>query len=426
LTPRLPDSPPGDAAGKSTPVGKFTLAGRPTAAFIDLDTLGENFSKYAGSLGPGRELVGVVKAEAYGHGARETAAAFVRAGAGWLAVATVEEGEDLRRTAGDGPAAGGGPAVEGLPGEVRILVMSGASPRLAPRVVAADLDAVIWDAAQAEALSAAATSVSRTARVHLKVDSGMRRLGIPPGEAADFLRRAGAMPGLEVTGLMSHLARADEDDGGPPTRAQFEVVQSLTEELKAAGLLPPIVHTANSAGGLNFPDAPGGLSRAGIALYGCPPPQAPDIGLRPAMTLKSGLIQVKEVAAGEAIGYGGTYRRSAPGRIAIVPIGYADGYPRLLSNRADALVRGKRVPLAGRVSMDMIALDVTDAGDVAAGDEAVLIGGQGEGRITFEELAARTQTISYEIMSGVGVRVPRVFCREGRVVGVRALGGAGS
>lgn len=411
MTAGLPDSPPGpeDAAGK------FTLTGRPTAAFIDLDTLGENFSKYASSLGSGRELAGVVKAEAYGHGARETAAAFVRAGAGWLAVATVEEGEDLRRSAGSGP-----------PGEVRILVMSGASPRLAPRVVAADLDAVIWDTDQAEALSEAATSVSRTARVHLKVDSGMRRLGIPPGEVADFLRRAGAMPGLEATGLMSHLARADEDDGGPPTRAQFEVVRSLTEELKVAGLLPPIVHTANSAGGLNFPDALGGLSRAGIALYGCPPPQAPGIGLRPAMTLKSALIQVKEVAAGEAIGYGGTYRRSASGRIAIVPIGYADGYPRLLSNRADALVRGKRVPLAGRVSMDMIALDVTDAGDVAAGDEAVVIGGQGEERITFEELAARTQTITYEIMSGVGVRVPRVFCREGRVVGVRALGGAGA
>ncbi len=423
MTPGLPDSPPGlpvSPPGIGDAAAKFTLAGRPTAAFIDLDTLGDNFKKYASALGPDRELAGVVKAEAYGHGARETAAAFVRAGAGWLAVATVEEGEDLRRSAV------GGSVADGLPGEIRILVMSGVSPRLASRVAAADLDAVIWSAAQAEALSAAAVSVSRTARVHLKIDSGMGRLGISPGEAVDFLRRAGAMPGLEVVGLMSHLARADEDEGGTATQAQFDVVRALTEELRAASLLPPILHTANSAGGLNFPDAPGGLARAGIALYGCPPPQAPDIGLRPAMTLKSALIQVKEVTAGEAIGYGGTYRRSAPGRIAIVPIGYADGYPRLLSNRADALVRGERVPLAGRVSMDMIALDVTEAGDVAVGEEAVLIGGQGEERITFEELAARTRTISYEIMSGVGVRVPRVFCREGRVVDVRVLGGMGA
>ncbi len=384
-------------------------AGRPTAAFIDLGALQENFRALRSFAGSGRDVLAVVKAEAYGHGGREAASAFVEAGAGWLGVATAEEGEALR-------------SVAGVPEGTRILVMSGAYPDLAPRLVAADLDAVVWDAAQIEALAAAGAAAGRPARIHLKVDSGMRRLGIAPGEAANLLRRARAMPGLEVAGLMSHLARADEEDGEEPTRAQLEIVRSLIETL--GDLLPPAVHCANSAGGLMYPDAPGGLVRAGIALYGAPPAHAKGIGLRPAMTLKSAIVSLKEVSAGEAVGYGGTYRRSSAGRIAVVPIGYADGYPRLLSNRADALVRGSRVPVAGRVSMDMLTLDVSGLAGAAVGDEVILIGAQGDEAVPCEELAGRAHTISYEILSRIGLRVPRVFFRGGRIAGSRMLGGA--
>ena len=410
MTVGLPDPVPeiADVAGDLLP------AGRPTAAFIDLGALQENFRALRSFAGSGRDVLAVVKAEANGHGGREAASAFVEAGAGWLGVATAEEGEALRSGAGV-------PAGAGLSEGTRILVMSGAYPDLAPRLIAADLDAVVWDAAQAEALAAAGAAAGRPARIHLKVDTGMRRLGVAPGEAADLLRRARAMPGLEVAGLMSHLARADEEDGGEPTRAQLEILGSLIEAL--GDLLPPKIHCANSAGALMYPDAPGGLVRAGIALYGAPPAHAKGIGLRPAMTLKSAIVSLKEVSAGEAVGYGGTYRRSSAGRIAVVPIGYADGYPRLLSNRADALVRGRRVPVAGRVSMDMLTLDVSGLTDAAVGDEVVLIGAQGDEAVPCGELAGRAHTISYEILSRIGLRVPRVFFRGGRIAGSRMLGG---
>ncbi len=403
MTVGLPDPVPELADADLLP------AGRPTAAFIDLGALQENFRALRSFAGSGRDVLAVVKAEAYGHGAAEAASAFVEAGAGWLGVATAEEGEALRGGAG-------------VPEGARILVMSGAYPNLAPRLIAADLDAVIWDAAQAEALAAAGAAAGRPARIHLKVDSGMRRLGIAPGEAAEFLRKARAIPGLEVAGLMSHLARADEEDGEEPTRAQLEIVRSLIETL--GDLLPPVVHCANSAGGLMYPEAPGGLVRAGIALYGAPPAHAKGTGLRPAMTLKSAIVQLRKVSAGEAVGYGGTYRRSSAGRIAVVPVGYADGYPRILSNRAEALVRGRRVPVAGRVSMDMLTLDVSGLADAATGDEVVLIGAQGDEAVSCEELAGRAHTISYEILSRIGLRVPRVFFRGGRIAGSRMLEGA--
>ncbi|MEE9276213.1 MAG: alanine racemase [bacterium] len=389
--------------------GGVPSAGR-TAAYIDLDALSENLAAVRGRLGPGRETLAVVKAEAYGHGAPEAAEAFLRGGARLLGVATVEEAAALRAFSKEGPLA-----------RASILVMSGAAPAEAPRIAAFDLEAAVWDIAQVEALSAAARAAGRRLRLHLKVDSGMGRLGAAPAEAADFLRAAAAMEGIEVAGLMSHLAQAEEEGGEAPTRAQFEVIRDLAGDLRAKGLLPPLLHCANSAGGLLFPDAPGEIVRAGIALYGCPPAAAEGVTLRPAMRWRSAVIQVREIAAGAPVGYGGAYRRSTPGRIAVVSAGYGDGYPRLLSNRGDALVGGRRVPVAGRVSMDMLTLDVSGLDEVRAGDEAVLLGAQGEERIRAEELADRAETIPYEILCGVGGRVPRVFVRDGREAGRRTL-----
>ncbi|MBT4094833.1 MAG: alanine racemase [Nitrospinaceae bacterium] len=393
-------------------LGEYSTESRPTVAFVDLVALADNFKCLDDLIGTGREVLAVVKAEAYGHGAPEAAAAFVGAGARWLAVATVEEGEALI-----------GGSAPGLLDEVRVLVMSGSLPQLASRIASGGFEAVVWDMAQAEALAAAATSAGRLARVHVKIDSGMHRLGIPPGEAPDFFRRLGDMAGVEATGLMSHLAQADEEGGGEPTREQFAIVRALMSELEADGLLPPTIHTANSAGGISYPDAPGTLVRCGIALYGCPPQGEGGAPLRAALTLKSALIQIKDVPAGEAIGYGGTWRMKKPGRIAVVPVGYADGYPRILSSRADVLVRGQRVPIAGRVSMDMITVDVSEIEDAVVGDEVILIGTQGDETIPCEALATLSHTITYEILSRLGHRVPRVFFEAGGVAGHRIIGG---
>ncbi len=285
---------PNQLSHTSLPYMNFVPGGRPTASLVDLDALSGNFRALQSTVGPDRDLLAVVKAEGYGHGAVESAQAFIGAGAEWLGVATVEEGEDLRSplTSEDASRYGG----------VRILVMSGATPALAPRMVSANLDAVVWDFDQAEALSAAGRSAGRRARLHLKVDSGMHRLGVAPGEAPEFLRKAAALDSVEVVGLMSHLARADEADGEKPTRAQFEVIHALMDDLRGRRLLPPMVHCANSAGGLAFPDAPGQLVRAGIALYGSLPASARDVEVRPAMTLRSAVIQVKDVPAGGPVG----------------------------------------------------------------------------------------------------------------------------
>jgi alanine racemase len=397
---------------------KFSPGGRPAAALIDLDVLSGNYQAVQAAVGPERELLAVVKAEGYGHGTVESAQAFIDAGAAWLGVATVEEGEALRNALTSEDA--------GRYGEVRILVMSGASPELAPRIVSANLDAVVWDLNQVEALSAAGGAAGRLVRIHLKVDSGMHRLGVTPGDAPEFLRKTAALDRVEVEGLMSHLAQADEESGENPTRAQFEVILALIDDLRGQGLLPPMVHCANSAGGLVYPGAPGQLVRAGIALYGSLPAAARGVEVLPAMTLRSAVIQVKDVPAGGTVGYGGTYRRTGAGRIAVVAFGYADGYPRILSNRAEALLWGKRVPVVGIVSMDMLTVDVTDLADAQIGDEVVLLGAQGGEAVSGEELASRAHTISYEIFTGVGLRVPRIFFRDGRAVSSRLLGGGSS
>jgi len=397
----------GPAAGASL------RPGMRTALFVDLDVLSQNYRTVTEAAG--REVMAVVKAEAYGHGSVEAARAFRRAGARWLCVASVEEAEALRS-----PGAEEG---EGGTRGARILLMSGVLPGCAPRIAALGLDAAVWDMAQAEALSAASEALGRRAAIHLKVDAGMGRLGIAPGEAADFLRRVSALRGVEAAGLMSHLSRADEEWGGGETRRQFAVVRSVAEALRAESLLPPILHCANSAGGILFPEAPGGLVRAGIALYGCPLGPARKAPVRLAVTWKAAIIQVKPIAAGAPVGYGGIYRRKTAGTIAVLAAGYADGYPRLLSNRGEAVLRGKRVPVAGRVSMDMLTLDVTGLEGVRMGDAAVLLGGGDGEAVSMDDLASRAETIPYEILCGISPRVPRVYMREGRCVGFRVLGG---
>lgn len=387
-------------------------SGYRNAVFVDLDVLVQNYRNLTNPL-LSQEALAVVKTEAYGHGGVEVARAVYGAGARWFGVAAVEEAEALRADPllrlEDGPAA------------ARILVMSGALADNARRLVEAHCDAAVWDAEQVAGLARAAVGLGRKARLHVKVDSGMGRLGVRPAEAADFIRKASRTAGVEVVGLMSHLARADEEEaeGKAATRGQIGEMEGLAGALRERGLLPPRVHMANSAGALNYPETPGDLVRLGIALYGASPQFSGETRVRSAMRWVARVLQVKTIGAGQPVGYGGTYRRSAAGRVAVAAAGYGDGYPRILSSRADALIGGVRAPLAGRVSMDMLALDVSEVEGVAQGDEVVLLGEQGDGAIPCAELASRAETIPYEIMCGVGSRVPRIYLRESRVTHVR-------
>ncbi len=387
-------------------------SGYRNAVFIDLDILIQNYKNLT-SLLVSQEPFAVVKAEAYGHGGVEVARALYESGARWFGVATVEEAESLRaarnREEGDGFA------------DARILVMSDTLAYNAGRLIEADCDVAVWHMEQIEGLASAARVAGRKARVHVKVDTGMGRLGLRPAEAVDFFERTSREERVEVAGLMSHFARADEEDGEAATGAQIREMEALIHALGEKNLLPPCVHMANSAGLLNYPQAPGNLVRLGIALYGSSPQFSKSVTLQCAMTWVARVLQVKEMDAGRPVGYGGTYERNSPGRIAIVAAGYGDGYPRILSNRADALACGLRVPVAGRVSMDMLALDVTNIESVAPGDEVVLLGEQGGGAVSCGELADRAETIPYEIMCGVGMRVPRIYLRGGRVTHVRKL-----
>ena len=384
-------------------------AGYRNALFIDLDILTRNYKNLT-SLLVSREPFAVVKAEGYGHGGVEVARTVYEAGARWFGVAAVEEAEALRAAdAGDGFT------------DARILVMSDTLAYNAKRLVEADCDAAVWRMEQIEGLAVAARGAGGKARIHVKVDTGMGRLGLRPPEAVDFIERASREEGVEVAGLMSHFARADEEEGGVATGEQIHEMEALIHTLREKNLLPPHVHMSNSAGLLNYPHAPGNLVRLGIALYGSSPQFSESVALKSAMTWVARVLQVKEIDAGQPVGYGGTYERNSPGRIAMVATGYGDGYLRVLSNRADALVGGVRVPVAGRVSMDMLALDVTKIENIAPGDQVVLLGEQGDGAVSCEEMADRAETIPYEIMCGVGVRVPRVYFQEGRVTHVRKL-----
>lgn len=363
---------------------------RPVWAEIDLGAIRHN-------LGCLRDVAGVpvmavVKADGYGHGAVRVAEAALEAGAERLAVAAVEEGAELRRA--------------GI--EATVHLLSEPPPTAAAHVVELGLVPTVYTSAWVDALGEAAARAGRDVQVHLKVDTGMHRVGASPDESLDLARRIATTSGLHLEGVWTHLAVADEA-GHPGTSRQLELFDSVLKELDGAGLRPEITHAANSAGALGLPEARHDLVRVGIALYGIlPTPASPDPGLRPAMSLKARVSYVKRVAAGERLSYGLTYEVVRESTIATVPLGYADGFPRALSNRGRALVHGRPVGVAGTVTMDQILLDCADL-PVEVGDEVVLLGRQGDHEITANDVAQLLGTIGYEVVCGVGKRVPRVY-----------------
>ncbi len=369
---------------------------RRALARVDLGAIERNCVRLRSAAG-GRAgqvaLCAVVKANAYGHGSVPVARAALAGGADWLAVATAEEAAELR-------AAGV---------EARLLLMGALSAEELPLALEADADLVAWRASFVEALRHAART--RTIRVHVKLDVGMGRLGTR--DADELLRIAGqvrAAPGLELAGAMTHLPCADEDPA--VTRAHVERFGAFGERLRALGPERLVLHAANSAATLGVPESRLDMVRCGVAVYGLDPFGVdPAVhGLEPALELRS--YALKPLEPGQSVGYGSTFTASAPTWIATLPIGYGDGWRRAFSDNAEVLIGGRRHPLVGRVSMEYVTVDVgPDPGGIAEGDEAVLIGRQGEERILAEELARRIDTINYEITTALTARPTRVHER---------------
>ncbi|MBM3674666.1 MAG: alanine racemase [Actinobacteria bacterium] len=367
---------------------------RPTWVEVDLGAIRENVVELARIAAPAR-LLTVVKADGYGHGAVPVARAALDAGAWGLGVALVEEGTTLRAAGIDAP----------------VLVLSEPPPAAAPVVVSAGLTPTVYTTGGIDALAkAVADAGAGPFEVHLKVDTGMHRVGAAPGEALALARRVAEHAELRLDALWTHLAIADESDD-PYTHAQLARFDAVLAALDEAGLRPPLVHAANSAGLLAFPESRRDLVRAGIAAYGIPPAPAMSecARLRPALSLKARVTHVKELPAGARLSYGLRYSLTTPSWIATVPIGYADGVPRRLAAAGgEVLLRGRRRRIAGTITMDQLMVDM--GGDpVAVGDEVVLIGRQDGECVTAEEWAERLDTIAYEIVCGIGGRVPRTY-----------------
>lgn len=384
----------------TSPTAAPTPAPWRAQARVDLDAVRANVTalrRHAGSA----EVMVVVKADGYGHGMIPVARAALAGGATWLGAAVLEEALTLR-------AAGIGPD------DARVLcwlLTPGAD--LAP-AVAADVDLsanAVW---AVEQIGAAAEATGREARLHLKVDSGLGRGGAAAADWADVVDAAlkeQAAGRVRVVGLWSHLACADEP-GHPSIAAQVAAFTDAVADAERAGVRPEVRHLANSAGTVTLPEAHFDLVRPGIAAYGFSPvPQLGDsaaFGLRPAMTLAARLALTKRVPAGHGVSYGHTYLTERATTLGIVPVGYADGIPRTASSRGPMLVGGQRVPIAGRVCMDQVVLDLGDL-EVAAGDEVLLFGPGDAGEPTVQEWADLLGTITYEIVTGIGARVPRVY-----------------
>lgn len=362
---------------------------RPTVIRIDLDAIRHNMRVLKPSTA---EVMAVVKGDAYGHGAIRVARTALEAGATWLGVALVEEGLALREARIDAP----------------VLVLSEFPPGSEKEALAAGLTPALYTDAGLVALAGAAESLGISPAAHVKVDTGMHRAGVYPPEAAvGFVKRA-VDAGLTLGGLWTHFARSEEDEA--TTRTQLARFLDVAAALESEGLRPRLLHAANSGGIIRHPDSHLNLVRLGVSLYGLEPGPGVggDLGLRPALSWRSAVSMAKRLPAGEAVSYGHRYRLTRSSTVATVPVGYADGYPRLLSSRADVLIRGSRRRVAGAITMDQILVDCGDD-PVEPGDEVVLIGRQGAEVVTAAELAGLAGTISYEIVTSIGGRVPREY-----------------
>ncbi len=369
-------------------------------AEINLDRLEHNIEGIESLIRPGTKLCAVIKADGYGHGAVPIAGLLEDRDKVWgYAVATAEEAFELRGSGIKKP----------------ILILGCVFDEDIDAVIGQDIRATVFSMESAQKLSEAARRAGKPARIHIKIDTGMSRIGFPPdGDTADVIAQISGLPCIEIEGIFTHFATADSADK-TFTDVQASRFLTLIEELGERGIAIPVKHMANSAGIIDLPKYDLDMVRAGIIIYGLWPSDEvikDRIDLSPVMALKSHVVQVKTIEEGTPVSYGGTYRAAGRMILATVPVGYADGYPRSLSNCGYVLIHGKRAPICGRVCMDYFMADVTDIEDVRASDEVTLIGRDGEEEITMEELGDISGRFNYEFACDIGKRVPRVYVRR--------------
>ncbi|QQS46853.1 MAG: alanine racemase [Acidobacteriota bacterium] len=369
---------------------------RPTWAEISLPALTRNYQTLKRMLDPGTQLMAVVKADGYGHGAVECASELERTGVDWFGVALVEEGVNLRRSGIVSP----------------IFCLGGFWRGQADDLIQHRLTPAVFRLDAAAELNARAAAAGIVYPYHLKVDTGMGRLGVQDSEVADFARELSKFVNLRMDGLLTHFAEADGGDTAW-TREQVIRFEKADEVLTGFGFAPRWKHLANSAGLHAYPESHGNLARAGATLYGLTRDVLADhpqpLDLQPVMSLYSKIVQLKTVPAGRPLGYGRTFVTGRESRIATIPIGYADGLRRAHSNNGRVIVRDRFAPIVGRVSMDLTIIDVTEIDGVQTGDDVTLIGAGRTLRISAEDLAEQIGAISYEIVTGISARVPRIY-----------------
>jgi alanine racemase len=372
---------------------------RPTVVEVDLDALFHNLAQ-ARSLCPGTRILAVVKANAYGHGAVPVAVALEKAGVDFFGVSLIEEGAELRQA--------------GIQGD--ILVLGGAYSDY-DEIVAHDLVPIVFTAEHLNSLQKAAVRARRTIRAHLKVDTGMGRLGLLPSELGAFLKHLRAADRVVLDGLLSHLSHADEGDT-PASRMQLERFRAVAKDLQEAGHPVRWRHLANSAAAMNLAETKDGrdlnLVRPGLMLFGGYPAERlrSTCELEPVLSWKTSITHLKRLGPGAPVSYGGTWTTSVESLIAVLPVGYADGYNRRMSNRGEVLVRGQRAKVVGAVCMDLCMVDVTHVPKVRLHDEVVLLGRQGKEIISAQEIAQHCDTIPYEVLCAVSARVPRALVQR--------------
>ncbi len=378
---------------------------RPVWAEIDLDKAAYNM-KNIKKLVKDKEVIAVVKADCYGHGADDLAPVFLENGASRLAVAILTEGIELRKKNITAP----------------IMILGYTPLELGEELINNDIEQTVYDLEYAKKLSNIAERLGKKAKIHIALDTGMGRIGfIPNEESIEAVEKIASLNGIEIIGIFTHFSTADEYDK-TYTNEQFKKIKNFISELEKRNINIPLKHVSNSGAIMDMPETYLDAVRAGIILYGYYPSNEVNkekLDIKPILTLKTTVSHVKEVEEGTSISYGRTFITERKSKIATIPIGYADGYSRLLSGKAKVIINGKFAPVVGRICMDQCMIDVTDIGEVKVGDEVILLGEEGNLKFNADDFAEIMGTINYEITCMLKQRIPRVYIKEGKIVNVR-------
>lgn len=374
-------------------------------ADIDLDAIHENVVNAKALTKPGTKLMAIIKADAYGHGAVMVAHTLEDI-ADAYGVAILEEGIELRQSGINKP----------------ILILGYTPAPLYPAMIKYDIATAVFEYDMAKKMSDAAEKIGKKAKIHIKLDTGMSRIGFKQDdESLEVIKKIAELPGIEIEGCFTHFATMDEKDKTKAMK-QFERYMDFVKRIEDAGIKIPVKHVSNSAGIIEKPEVNLDMVRDGICVYGMYPSEEVDktkLKLTPAMEIKSYVSFVKTLEAGVEIGYGGTYTTTQETTVATIPVGYADGYSRALSNRGRVLIKGKSFPIIGRICMDQFMVDISSKPDIKQGDEVTLVGRDGDEYISIEEVADMSYSFNYEFVCDIGKRIPRVYYRDGKVVATK-------